>query len=110
MMCSWFGVRCLFRVLEGSFEERVTIWRARSHEEAISMPEAEALEYADVLEGVEYLDLAQSYLIGDRPEHGSEVFSLVRDSDLSDDDYLDTFFNTGGERQRPVDETSKGEA
>lgn len=104
-MYSWFGVRCFFKVLEASFEERVTIWRARSHEEAISMAEAEASEYADALGGVEYLNLAQSYLIGDRPEHGSEVFSLVRDSDLSDDDYLDTFFNTGTERQRPTEET-----
>jgi hypothetical protein len=35
----------------------------------------------------------------DEPEHAAEVFSLMRDSDLATDAYLDRFFDTGDERQ-----------
>ena len=30
---------------------------------------------------------------------GAEVFSLARDSELASDEYLDSFFDTGTERQ-----------
>jgi len=33
------------------------------------------------------------------PDHGSEVFSLLRNSDLQPDEYLNAFFDTGSERQ-----------
>lgn len=36
------------------------------------------------------------------PRDGAEVFSLMRDSDLEPDDYLDAFFSTGNERQGDV--------
>jgi len=32
------------------------------------------------------------------PSSGAEVFSLVRDSELGTDEYLDSFFDTGTER------------
>jgi hypothetical protein len=34
------------------------------------------------------------------PEEGSEVFSLMRQSDLPSDQYLTEFFDTGKERQQ----------
>jgi pentatricopeptide repeat protein len=43
--------------------------------------------------------LAQGYAMVDEPEHAAEVFSLMRDSDLATDAYLDRFFDTGDERQ-----------
>jgi hypothetical protein len=49
-----------------------------------------------------YLGLAQAYRLGDPPGDGAEVFSLVRGSDLGDEAYLDTFFDTGTERQRDM--------
>jgi hypothetical protein len=97
---AWFGVRCFFKVADASYEERITIWRASGHDDAIAMAEDEAHEYANALDGVSYLHMAQSYLIGDAPEQGSEVFSLIRDSELDPDEYLDAFFNTGTERQQ----------
>jgi hypothetical protein len=64
----WYAVRCIFRQqfledLEGAdasiFEERITLWRARSDDHAIELAEEEAGEYAALLEaGVEYLGLA----------------------------------------------------
>ena len=97
----WFGVRCVFAWSgwDGEpYEERITLWRARSLDHAIELAEQEAEGYAvDV--GAQYLHLSQAYAIGEASEIGSgtEVFSLLRDSDLAPDDYLDAFFSTGGE-------------
>ena len=93
---------------ESSYEERITLWRATSFEEAVERAEAEALEYADLGEdeGHEYLGYAQAYHLFVDPADGSEVFSLIRDSDLDPEDYVDRFFDSGSERQRqlPSDE------
>jgi pentatricopeptide repeat protein len=100
----WFSVRCVFQVNDESpftYEERITLWRADSFEEAIALAEAEASEYARDT-GLRYLDLAQAYQLADEVDHGAEVFSLMRDSGLQPDDYLDTFFETGTERQGTI--------
>ncbi|WP_433252173.1 hypothetical protein ACQPYK_07305 [Streptosporangium sp. CA-135522] len=97
----WYAVRCVFRwgPSHGTYEERVTLWRAGSFDEAIAMAEREAAEY--VAESpFEYLELAQAYrLADDAIESGTEVFSLLRDSDLEPEEYLNAFFDTGRERQ-----------
>ena len=103
----WYGVRMVFRALqreENVFEERVTIWKAASFAEAIEQAEVEAADYADPEVGIwEYTGLAQAFetYIPDRaPEPGDEVFSLLRTSELDTEEYLDRFFDTGGERQQ----------
>jgi len=97
----WYGVRCVFRWSRPStYEERITLWEAESLDDAIAKAETEARAYAERLNS-EFLDIAQAYWIGaDRPANGSEVFSLMRDSTLDADDYLDAFYDTGRERQR----------
>jgi hypothetical protein len=103
----WFSVRCVFALgcpPEGrgqTYEERITVWRTSSADEAIVLAEAEALQYATEIEESPrtYLGLAQAYHLFDEPGHGAEVFSLIRDSSLEPDEYLDTFFDTGSERQ-----------
>ena len=35
---------------------------------------------------------------------GAEIFSLMRDSDLDPEDYLDTFFDTGEEHESHGDD------
>jgi hypothetical protein len=35
----------------------------------------------------------------DPPSHGTEAYSLVRDSPSSPEDYITRFFDTGAERQ-----------
>ncbi len=94
----WFGVRRVFRFNDGTYEERVTIWRASSMEEADRLAEAEAAEYAEIV-GARSLAFAQLYHAAELPGHGAEVFSLMRDSELEPDDYLDHFFDDGEERQ-----------
>ena len=111
----WFAVRCLFR--NGwpapapddppghHYEERITIWRANSADEAIAKAEAEAEDYAGaIIEAPsEFLGLSQSFELFDNPDmDGAEVFSLLRRSTLEPDDYLLTFFNTGEEHQTHI--------
>jgi hypothetical protein len=106
---SWYAVRCIFELRalpEGSthdYEERVTLWTASSLDHAIVQGEAEAHDYAARIldSGDVYLGLAQAYRLTDAPGHGAEVFSLIRTSRLPPDSYLDTFFDTGDEKQQP---------
>lgn len=98
----WFAVRCVFRYRRGTYEERIVTVLATSAEDAIAKAEDDAAEYAATMR-TKYLGLAQSYELPDEPSDGAEVFSLLRDSDLPDDAYLDAFFDTGSERQRDVE-------
>ena len=103
----WYSVRCVFSLSapDGSavFEERVTLWRSESFEQAVALAEAEAQRYAEDLEG-QYLGLAQAFHLASGPElhQGVEAFSLIRASDLAPDDYLDRYFDTGDECQGDV--------
>ncbi|MBM6404201.1 hypothetical protein JQN72_08080 [Phycicoccus sp. CSK15P-2] len=97
----WVAVRCVFESeVDGTrtFEERVTIWRVPDVAAGIQLAENEALEYAEMVDA-SYTGLAQGYVLGDPIDHGAEVFSLMRDSDLATEQYLDRYFDTGAERQ-----------
>ena len=110
----WYAVRCVIASMENkpwgpndlqagetAYEERITLWRAASADDAISLAEADAEEYADMLESA-YLGLAQAYHLAETPNHGSEVFSLIRRSVLDPESYLTALFDTGDEYQAGV--------
>ena len=105
----WYAVRCVFQhqprhdmTKRCLYEERITIWRAKSFGEAIEKAELEAKEYAEP--DSKYLGLAQGYnLFGKTLKSGAEVFSLMRDSNYSPKKYLDTYFDNGSERQGSID-------
>jgi hypothetical protein len=87
------------------FEERITVWRGKDEDDAIRLAEQEAAQYnegiTDSPHPTRYVGLAQSFELYDEPgTPGAEVFSLIRGSTLSPDDYLDQFFNTGDEHER----------
>jgi GH15 family glucan-1,4-alpha-glucosidase len=101
----WFAVRCVFAFPDDgdqptTYEERVTLWRCSEFADAFELAEADAAVYAETLDCT-YVGLAQAYALADEPGHGAEVFSLMRDSDLSSDDYVEKFFATATERQQP---------
>ncbi|WP_223246608.1 DUF4288 domain-containing protein [Curtobacterium sp. ER1/6] len=79
----------------------MVIVRADDFALAIARAEDEAARYAVDVDA-EYLGLAQAFALVDDPGDGAEVFSLMRDSDLPPDEYLDAFFDTGDERQGGV--------
>jgi hypothetical protein len=62
-------------------------------------PSAKLATTRGTWETADYTGLAQASLYNP-PSDGAEVFSLIRDSQLSPDDYLNTFFDTGSERQQ----------
>lgn len=105
-MSDWYSVRCVFEFSslksengDKLFEERITMWNVSSIDEAISMAEAEAQVYASENDCI-YLNFAQAYDMPSSPDSGAEVFSLIRSDVLDGDDYVDRYFDTGGERQR----------
>jgi len=97
----WYSVRALFEApAHGYFEERITMWRAESAEQALGKGEAEAREYAKqhgyTFTGfIESFHLAEAHL-----SEGTEVFSLLRDSPLESREYISRHLDTGGERRR----------
>jgi hypothetical protein len=107
----WYAVRCVFQLAAGAapgppdpipgrsvYQERITLWRAASADEAIERGEEEAQRY-EAGNAAEYLGIAQSYRLVDELAEGAEVFALVRTSELESDPYLDTYFDTGDEYQ-----------
>ncbi|HEY3506428.1 MAG TPA: DUF4288 domain-containing protein [Actinocatenispora sp.] len=104
----WYAVRSVVKWSDDEndvsrYEERIVIFQADSFETATRMAEEEAEEYAkDIVQG-ESLGLYQAFEISESFEDGSELFSLVRDSDLAPEEYLDHFFDTGRERQRHIE-------
>jgi hypothetical protein len=93
-----------------AYEERVTLWRADTFDDAIELAEAEATDYAAAL-GAEYCGFAQSFSLPETtPGHGSEVFSLMRVSGLDPDEYLTQFFDTGAELEGTVDQLGDDDA
>ena len=93
----WFAAKTVFRRHVGGddpsravFEERVVLIQAFDFDDAISKAEAEALRYAERT-GPTYLGFVDAFHIGQRPGDGVEVFVVERESDLSDDAYIDLF-------------------
>lgn len=101
----WYSVRCVFKHGDAMFEERITVWRANDADHAIQLAEEEAAHYdeeiTDSPHPTTYVGLAQCFELYDEPGiPGAEVFSLIRDSDLTADDYLHRYFDTGDEHER----------
>jgi len=105
----WFSVRTIVhRGREGVYEERITLWRRADADDAADAALIESAEYAADIGGTD-CGLAQVYEpYGDAvgglraPADGCEVFSLVRQSDLTPGSYLDAFFDTGREQQNSI--------
>lgn len=99
----WYGVRLVYQLIGESgnaFEERVLIVRADDFDSAIERAEQISHdEYED--ESTIYTKYAMAFHIfdenGDALGEGVEVFSLIRDSNLAVNDYLDRFHDTGNE-------------
>lgn len=98
----WYGVRLVYRLTAASghaYEERVIIVRATSFDDAIAQAEQYSKDYES--ESTEYVGYAMCFHIFDESGSslgpGTEVFSLIRKSELSLDAYLDRFHDTGSE-------------
>jgi hypothetical protein len=98
----WFGVRCWLLFEAGAldpergqvYEERVTIWRAGTLEDARERATAEADMYAGEV-GAIRIDYVETYRMFDEPGEAAEVWSAMRDSWLAPDEYLARFVTEG---------------
>lgn len=94
----WYSVRCLFhhpsRKNDGEaylYEERTTIWKAASFDEAHRLAEEEARKYAEEANCV-FIGSADSFHLFDESiSEGVEIFSVMRGSNFDPDAYKDTF-------------------
>jgi hypothetical protein len=110
-MSKWFGVRSVFQhqrqdISPGSnlYEERVVIVRAADFATALGKAESEAGEYA-CDDDVQFLGFSQAFEIYEDPSSPpAEVFSLMRESPLDAEAYIDSFFSTGSEREKDKDD------
>jgi hypothetical protein len=102
----WFAAKTVCRHERDSdgkrgtlFEERVVLLRATDFDDAIAKGEIEVQEYCRGLREVAYVEYINVYrLEADTIGDGTEVFSLMRESKLSDSDYLDHFYDDDNER------------
>lgn len=104
-----FSVRCIFRweprpdqKLTHLYEERITLWSAENIDRALELAEEEAESYAS--EDMEFLGYSQAYALFEPiPVNGVEIFSLLRESDLEPESYIDAFFRAGAEYEGEYD-------
>ena len=88
----WFGVRTVFLHRSSPaqvYEERINVVQAESQDDAIVKAETIAKEHAD--EAAEFLDYVDVFEMFDELADGAEVFSLIRESDLAPNAYIDKF-------------------
>jgi hypothetical protein len=98
---AWYGVRSVYEhPAKGGhlYEERVVVFDAADEAAAFELAESEAADYCSYLEGAKPLGLCQLYVMdGESIGSGSEVFSLMRTTQLKPSSYLKSFFKTGDE-------------
>jgi hypothetical protein len=103
----WFSARTIYehdKPGDGLFEERIVLIRAADFDEAFRRAEEEAKSYAEAVGGT-YTGFASLYELAEEEiGDGAEVFSLMRDSDLPAEEYIEHFFATGNERQEEGEE------
>ena len=103
----WYAVRSVFRhdapatsEVSHTLEERIVLFLAMDGDDAIAKAEREAETYDGDSTGY----FMSFELVDDSPfGSGHELFSLMRDSYLTTEQYLDRFHDSGTERSRTAD-------
>ena len=84
-----------------AFEERVVLFRASSFDEALAKGEAEAKRYAEGWPHPKILDHIVACSIHDEDlREGDEVWSCIRDLDISDEEFLRRIYDGEGLQKR----------
>ena len=107
----WYAAKCIFKhhpdstnALKALYEERVVLFQAQNFDDAVNQAEAEAAEYCADSGRCAYVGYVDIYhLPEDHVGHRVEVYSLMRESSLSADEYLNRFYDTGNERTQSFD-------
>jgi hypothetical protein len=105
----WYSVKCLFhhptRKAAGEdflYEERITLWKASSFEEAHRLAEEEARQYASEAKCVFVASTDSFHLFEEELSVGTEAYSMMRGSNLQPAAYRKTFCVTARDRLKPL--------
>ena len=105
----WYTVKCLFHHPDLNhpgddflYEERLTLWKAESFEEAHRMAEEEARRYASENNCVFVKSTDSFHLFEEEIVAGGEIYSTMRGSNLQPDAYFRTFCVTNRDRLLPL--------
>src|SRR6266851_4326641 len=92
----WYAVRSLlFDKDNNHYEERTVLVSASSDADALEKAEDGALKYCKEVGGLEYQGYSDSYhIFGEHVGPGTEVFSLIRKTPMSKDDYIERFLDS----------------
>jgi hypothetical protein len=104
----WYGAKTLYLVTSNTtetpanlYEERVIVLKSNSFDDAISEAEKEAANYAAEGSGLKYLRYVNVFkLFDEKIKDKTEVFSLMRESPLTPQEYIDEYYDTGNERTK----------
>ena len=110
---SWYAAMCIFEhedvppleTLAATetatvYEERIVLLRANSFDAAIIAGEADAEDYAKQT-GSRYVGYIMTYhLFNEVIGEGTEVYSLMRSSSLSVDEFLNHYYDDGTEHSQ----------
>lgn len=77
-----------------SYEERISLWEARSRSSAMERALEDAEAYADDIDGRYRGPVHVARVIGDIQDNGCEVFSFGRTDKRDINDYVDRFYRT----------------
>jgi hypothetical protein len=114
MSAPWYSVKCLFhhptrKAADEDFlyEERITLWRASSFEEAHRLAEEEARQYASEAKCVFVASTDSFHLCDGELSPGTEAYSAMRGSNLQPATYRSTFCVTSRDRLKPLHSDEK---
>lgn len=105
----WYGAKMIFKhigvsncVKKNLYEERIILVQAVSFNDAIKEAELEATEYISYDDSTKYLEFVNVFKLDEEDKIGNrtEVYSIMRESDLESNDYLDKFYDTGFEKTK----------
>lgn len=110
MTDGWYSAKCMFQHHAfgnagepgklAVYEERIVLFRASSADEAIRLAESEASIYARD-NHADYLGYVDVYQMFSAPfGSGTELYSLMRSSDLAPADFVTRYFDDGSQRSR----------
>jgi hypothetical protein len=104
----WYGAKTVYQIESNTvqspqklYEERIIVLKAASFDDAICEAEREAGLYANDASGIRYLGYVNVFkLFGEEIQDKTEVFSLMRESELNSEEYIDRHLDTGTERTK----------
>jgi len=107
----WYAAKCVFVHRDAPkhgdgqvFEERIVLVKAASATDAIRLGEAEAEEYAR-MNDAEYLGFIDTFhLFTNQVGTGTEIYSNMRTSPLSPDEFVTKYYDDGTQHSRSADE------